>query len=65
MKQAIADLDADTLARLARLGGLDLPPDRAAALLPLYKALMASCYRLGAVDPNWAGKPPAWPREVR
>lgn len=55
--KSTASLDATGLRKVARLGGLDLPEDRAAALLPLYSALMSSCDRLEKVDPDWAGKP--------
>jgi len=51
-------LDAGTLQRLWEGGGLDIPLDRARPLLVLFSALMASCNRLAAVDPEWAGKPP-------
>jgi hypothetical protein len=57
MGKSTAGVDTAGLRRVARLGGLDLPEDRAAALLPLYSALMSSCDRLVKVDPDWAGKP--------
>jgi hypothetical protein len=57
MAKSTAGLDAAALRRAARLGGLELPEDRATALLPLYSALMSSCDRLANVDPDWAGKP--------
>jgi hypothetical protein len=57
MAKSTEGLDAANLRRVARLGGLDLPEERAAALLPLYAALMSSCDRLVRVDPAWAGKP--------
>ena len=57
MAKSTEGLDAAGLRRVARLGGLDLPEDRAAALLPLYSALMSSCDRLVRVDPDWAGRP--------
>jgi hypothetical protein len=57
MAKSTEGLDADGLRRVARLGGLELPEERAAALLPLYSALMSSCDRLSKVDPAWAGKP--------
>jgi len=57
MAKSTAGLDAAGLRGVARLGGLELPEHRAAALLPLYAALMSSCDRLAAVDPDWAGKP--------
>ena len=50
-------VDAETVRRTVALGGLDLPMDRARALLPLFSALMASWQRLDPVDPDWAGKP--------
>jgi hypothetical protein len=50
-------LDAETLQRLVQLGGLDIPPERAKALLPLFSALMASSNRLAAARPEWANKP--------
>ena len=57
MAKSTDGLDAAVLRRVARLGGLDMPEGRAAALLPLYAALMSSCERLAKVDPDWAGKP--------
>jgi hypothetical protein len=57
MAKSTAGLDAADLHKVARLGGLDIPEDRAAALLPLYSAVMSSCDRLVAIDPDWAGKP--------
>ncbi|HVY98052.1 MAG TPA: hypothetical protein VHA35_01025 [Dongiaceae bacterium] len=57
MARSTEGLDAAGLRRVVRLGGLDMPEDRAAALLPLYAALMSSCDRLAAVDPGWAGRP--------
>jgi hypothetical protein len=57
MAKSTEGLDAAGLRRVLRLGGLDVPQDRAAALLPLYSALMSSCDRLAKVDPDWANKP--------
>jgi hypothetical protein len=57
MAKSTDGLDAAGLRRVVRLGGLDLPEERAAALLPLYSALMSSCDRLRKVEPGWAGKP--------
>jgi hypothetical protein len=57
MARSTQGLDGASLRRVARLGGLDMPEERAAALLPLYSALMSSCDRLVKVDPAWAGKP--------
>ena len=50
-------VDADTVQRLVGVGGLELPAERAKALLPLFSALMASWNRLSPVDPGWAGRP--------
>ncbi len=44
------DLDAVQLRRMAELGGLKLPADRAEALLPLATALLKSCEKLEALD---------------
>jgi hypothetical protein len=48
--QAPIDLDAETLRRCLRLGGLAVDRDRAAAVLPLARALLAGCGRLAALD---------------
>jgi hypothetical protein len=58
MAKSTDGLDAGSLRRVARLGGLDLSEERAAALLPLYSALMSSCDRLVKVNPAWAGRLP-------
>jgi hypothetical protein len=44
------DLDAETLRRCLRLGGLDLSVERAATLLPVVAALLAGCSRLATLD---------------
>ena len=44
------DLDAETLRRCLRLGGLETSLERAAAVLPVAKALLAGCDRLAALD---------------
>jgi hypothetical protein len=44
------DLDAGLLRRMAELGGLKLPADRAEKLLPLAKALLKSCEKLETLD---------------
>ena len=44
------DLDAALLRRMAELGGLKLPANRAERLLPLAKALLKSCEKLEALD---------------
>ena len=43
-------LDAETLRRCVRLGGLDITQERAEKLLPLMKALLAGCDRLETLD---------------
>jgi hypothetical protein len=50
-------LEAESLQHLVQVGGLDIPLDRALPLLVLFSALMASCNRLAAVEPEWANKP--------
>jgi hypothetical protein len=49
------DLDAETLRRCLRFGGLDVTVERAAALLPMVAALLAGCDRLAALDPSCPG----------
>jgi hypothetical protein len=44
------NLDVELLRRTTELGGLNLPADRAEALLPLAKALLKSCEKLEALD---------------
>ena len=44
------DLDAVLLRRMAELGGLNLPADRAEKLLPLANALLKSCEKLEILD---------------
>jgi hypothetical protein len=50
MTQASTDLDAETLRRCLRLGGLETSLERAAAVLPVVKRLLAGCDRLAALD---------------
>ena len=59
MRKAVVKirLDAEMLQRLVQVGGLDIPLDRARPLVVLFSALMASCNRLAAVEPDWANKP--------
>jgi hypothetical protein len=49
------DLDAETLRRCLRLGGLDLSVERAATLLPVVAALLVGCSRLATLDLATAG----------
>jgi hypothetical protein len=44
------ELDAETLRRCLRLGGLEVSGERAATLLPVVSALLAGCERLAALD---------------
>jgi hypothetical protein len=48
--QSSIDLDTETLRRCLRLGGLETSLERAAAVLPLVKALLAGCDRLAMLD---------------
>jgi hypothetical protein len=48
--QSSIDLDTETLRRCLRLGGLETSLERAAAVLPLVKALVAGCDRLAMLD---------------
>ena len=50
MTHAALDLDAETLRRCLRLGGLEVSGERAATLLPVAGALLAGCERLAALD---------------
>jgi hypothetical protein len=49
------ELDAETLRRCLRLGGLDVSIERAARLQPVVAALLAGCDRLAALDLASAG----------
>ena len=49
------ELDAETVRRCLRLGGLDVSVERAAMLLPVVTALLAGCDRLAALDLASAG----------
>ena len=44
------DLDAETLRRCLRLGGLEVDRERAEVVQPLAKALLAGCDRLATLD---------------
>jgi hypothetical protein len=50
MESVVTDLDAETLRRCLRLGGLDVAVERAALLLPVAAALLAGCDRLATLD---------------
>ncbi len=50
MTGSAVELDAETLRRCLRLGGLEVTGERAAALLPVVAALLAGCERLVALD---------------
>lgn len=49
------DLDAETLRRCLRFGGLDVSVERAPSLLPVVAALLAGCDRLAALGLSCAG----------
>jgi hypothetical protein len=49
------DLDAETLRRCLRFGGLEVSVERAPSLLPVVAALLAGCDRLAALDLSCAG----------
>jgi len=51
MTLVAVELDAETLRRCLRLGGLEVSGERAAALLPVVAALVAGCDRLAALEP--------------
>ena len=50
MTSSAIELDAETLRRCLRLGGLEVSGERAVALLPVVVALLAGCERLAALD---------------
>ncbi|WP_216320484.1 hypothetical protein [Deinococcus aestuarii] len=60
------DLTPDLVWRLARLAGLELPPERAADLVPLLQSVLEGDARIAALDlgPLSALGPP-WPEERR
>jgi hypothetical protein len=47
---SVIELDAETLRRCLRLGGLEVSAERAATLLPVVSALLAGCERLTTLD---------------
>ena len=55
MTHSAIELDAETLRRCLRLGGLEVSDERAATLLPVVSALLAGCERLAALDLASAG----------
>ena len=50
MTHSAIELDAETLRRCLRFGGLEVSDERAATLLPVVSALLAGCERLAALD---------------
>jgi hypothetical protein len=53
-----SDIDAETLRRMLRTGGLEVTVERAARILPVALALLEGCDRLAALDiegPGGAG----------
>jgi hypothetical protein len=55
MSDAAIELDAKTLRRCLRLGGLAVSAERAAALLPAVAALLAACERVAALELSCEG----------
>jgi hypothetical protein len=55
MSHATIELDAEMLRCCLRLGGLDLPVERAAALLPVVAALLKGCERVAALELSCEG----------
>jgi hypothetical protein len=51
----VVDLDAETLRRCLRFGGLEVSVERASSLLPVVATLLAGCDRLAALDLSCAG----------
>ena len=49
------DIDAETLRRMLRTGGLKVTAERASAILPVALALLKGCDRLAALDIEGAG----------
>jgi hypothetical protein len=45
-----SDIDAETLRRMLRTGGLEVTVERAARILPVALALLKGCDRLAALD---------------
>lgn len=62
MESMATDLDAETLRRCLRNGGLEIAVERAMLLLPAVTALLAGCDRLASLDlesPGGSG-PEGW-----
>ena len=49
------DIDAETLRRMLRAGGLEVTAERARAILPVALALLKGCDRLAALDIEGGG----------
>ena len=52
------DMEADTLRRMLRAGGLEVGEERAARILPVVLSLLQGCDRIAALDlesPGGAG----------
>lgn len=46
----VEDIDAEGLRLMLSIGGLDVPVERAAKILPVARSLLQSCERLLALD---------------
>ena len=58
MRSKPSDIDAETLRRMLRAGGLEVTAGRAERILPVALALLRGCDRLAALDiegPGGAG----------
>ena len=49
------DIDAETLRRMLRAGGLEVTAERASAIRPVALALLKGCDRLAALDIEGGG----------
>jgi hypothetical protein len=49
------DIDAETLRRMLRAGGLEVTAERASAILPVALALLKGCDRLASLDIEGTG----------
>jgi hypothetical protein len=64
MSRAPIELDAGTLRRWLKVGGLEVSAERAATLLPAVTALLTGCVRLAALGLSGnGGSGPAGARE--
>jgi hypothetical protein len=55
MQSKPSDIDADTLRRMLRAGGLEVTVERAERIFPVVLALLKGCDRLAALDIDGPG----------